>query len=624
MTFIKLQQLQRVPPQRKRNYNKTQKLLLVPVLLLCVGVISFTSHFALSSHGFNGQFSQERILQRSLRGREDTKRKAPSKPITFQACNGFANQRLSIVFGILAGILTERDVLMPQLPLNGEQRKGSGNVHAENTQDSVLFSQFYDLGVLRQMMSKYNVRLLNHDFLFKQGEVFHAECSSKSVFECLESVQNVDKIVNIGCGFPSNLISPVTVLEHQHVLDDILQSLVPVKKYQKEIDRALKVIKEWQSGKRGFNFLHLRVEEDWVEHCEVWTKIPDGVIRDNCMGDLAEIGTVLEGMIEDTAVPLIVSHSTNVHNDTFQTAMQSIVKSNFNIISNQDLQLDTHFREVSALIDYYLALQANQFIGNSVSSFSALLILERRSMYKWASYYNKGNIPMIDFLPLYKVPWILVDECSDEKFFNSQVLPTLIQGMMVGRLDAYLFCYTNQPISKSIIEAAESNFVTVIQYQDIVNLMISYGIELNRFEFYYQVVMILQLRQYNYAILTDTNVWFERQIKLSLFGLPLPKFQIDYNLGGEEKARVKLINTQYIREQWFIRQLFSDHSEQGIIRDGGLSGVVKYTSDMTLDASITTEPSKPSMDKWASILNCQYKEYQLLYGPNCQNPTTAQ
>lgn len=34
-------------------------------------------------------------------------------------------------------------------------------------------------------------------------------------------------------------------------------------------------------------------------------------------------------------------------------------------------------REESALVDYYLGLNAHQFVGNSVSSFSAMIIMER-------------------------------------------------------------------------------------------------------------------------------------------------------------------------------------------------------------------------------------------------------
>lgn len=53
-------------------------------------------------------------------------------------------------------------------------------------------------------------------------------------------------------------------------------------------------------------------------------------------------------------------------------------------------------------IDYYLSLNSNQFVGNSVSTFSAMLIMERWNAGNYASYYNGGNIPLEIFLPLYK------------------------------------------------------------------------------------------------------------------------------------------------------------------------------------------------------------------------------
>jgi hypothetical protein len=53
-------------------------------------------------------------------------------------------------------------------------------------------------------------------------------------------------------------------------------------------------------------------------------------------------------------------------------------------------------------INYHLALRCEQFVGNSVSIFSALLIMERWRTGKFAMYYNGGNIPMESFMPLYR------------------------------------------------------------------------------------------------------------------------------------------------------------------------------------------------------------------------------
>lgn len=40
-------------------------------------------------------------------------------------------------------------------------------------------------------------------------------------------------------------------------------------------------------------------------------------------------------------------------------------------------------REEKALVDFYIALSARRFMGNSVSSFSALQLLERQHLGRW-------------------------------------------------------------------------------------------------------------------------------------------------------------------------------------------------------------------------------------------------
>lgn len=38
------------------------------------------------------------------------------------------------------------------------------------------------------------------------------------------------------------------------------------------------------SSTKAYNMLHLRVEHDWIAHCQRWEGIPDGVVRDNWCG----------------------------------------------------------------------------------------------------------------------------------------------------------------------------------------------------------------------------------------------------------------------------------------------------------------------------------------------------
>ena len=57
-------------------------------------------------------------------------------------------------------------------------------------------------------------------------------------------------------------------------------------------------------------------------------------------------------------------------------------------------------------MNYYVGLSANKSIGNSVATFSALMILERRLLGHYAAQYNGGNIPIAAMFPLYRAPWV--------------------------------------------------------------------------------------------------------------------------------------------------------------------------------------------------------------------------
>ncbi len=87
--------------------------------------------------------------------------------------------------------------------------------------------------------------------------------------------------------------------------------------------------------------------------------------------------------------------------------MMRLVSGGYQVVTQQYLfPTHTMSREEAACVEYYIALESSKFVGNSVSSFAAVLILERQKVGRWATYYNGGNIPMSAALPLYKLPWV--------------------------------------------------------------------------------------------------------------------------------------------------------------------------------------------------------------------------
>jgi hypothetical protein len=58
------------------------------------------------------------------------------------------------------------------------------------------------------------------------------------------------------------------------------------------------------TGSGGFTFLHLRIENDWLAHCERWEHIPDGRVRNNCLRNTWKVHKALLAKRVSTSKPV--------------------------------------------------------------------------------------------------------------------------------------------------------------------------------------------------------------------------------------------------------------------------------------------------------------------------------
>jgi hypothetical protein len=194
--------------------------------------------------------------------------------------------------------------------------------------------------------------------------------------------------------------------------------------------------------------VHHRDGKDWHDHCAKWKSIDDGIYRGNCLtlpggtfvealtdrglskdqnfiyycGDHDDIPRELEGydvvrrldllstpmnlddimQLEDTVTSMIVPRGVNKKN----------IDDNNKILVTSPQQ--NSFRDLWAWIDYVVCQSFDSFIGNSVSTFSALQIAQRQQQqqqqqhqdgsFKSVSWYNSQSIPLGDFWDIYTIP----------------------------------------------------------------------------------------------------------------------------------------------------------------------------------------------------------------------------
>lgn len=129
---------------------------------------------------------------------------------------------------------------------------------------------------------------------------------------------------------------------------------------------------------------------------------------------------------------------------TVLQVMQNLISGGYHVVTQTHLYPDKDElaflgvlgREQVACLDYYIALEADKFIGNSVSTFSAMLLLERQRQDAWSSYYNDGNIPLSVMLPMYHLPWVFTYNSWSSKY-DYMLKAAVRSGVHHGRLKPY-------------------------------------------------------------------------------------------------------------------------------------------------------------------------------------------
>ena len=155
--------------------------------------------------------------------------------------------------------------------------------------------------------------------------------------------------------------------------------------------------------------IHVRSEKDWVKHCKIYRK-------PNCMANTDRLFNVLkiEGVSQNQ--PLYIASGFSIQQMQNRSEFRSLTAGFDVITKEQILGTDPAFKALSpkkdtavlAAIDYAVCNASSTFVGNSVSTFSAMQMLSAKhqtassdpKQEKITFHYNGGNIPLEEVIPI--------------------------------------------------------------------------------------------------------------------------------------------------------------------------------------------------------------------------------
>ena len=318
------------------------------------------------------------------------------KDHTYSVCNGFANQLLSHAGNIAFAVASNRNVLIPDVfIMNGVQTSISGGPLLDVT----------------------------------PGVAAHAELSSM-----WDVTHLLDVIASLGI---TGKLVPYTAATHGHltctwishmrrsdarIVQRVLDAFVPNERLRRVVGDITGHLPSQTTC------VHHRDGADWHAHCAAWAAIADGLWRGNCL--LEEGRTLLDAVWNRmTLIPKIMNSSlpslyyvgdhapppslTEVFQVTTRAELLSLVAGGQPMRQGAaDNSVDllsplsaatcpSGFREVCAMVDFFVCGTMANFVGNSVSTWSALQIAKRATMATW---YNSRSVPLSQIWSGYLIP----------------------------------------------------------------------------------------------------------------------------------------------------------------------------------------------------------------------------
>ncbi|GIL48600.1 hypothetical protein Vafri_5079 [Volvox africanus] len=331
----------------------------------------FTENLQQLEHGL-----QRLLKNRFLPSRDDLSKLLENLPpkqqtLRFKVCNGFANQRLSVVYGVLLAQRLGRTPVLPVLMRDGVQRSDATVLaHGAN---KVSFEDVYDLTFFLYELAKAGIRMLEPHEAPRPSAYTEVSLGAlgANVSGALATTYGHLQHLSIDC--PLFKMSPGEMNQRLDepiiwaVLDALRPSHLPYL-YVETMQNAIKHLGA-VNGKPAtrYNFLHLRLENDWVEHCKRWSNIPDGVVRDNCYNNTETIDVQLRLFAFSTNVPLYVaSYWNDVEPERAKKVMGRLVDAGYRVITSNDVfpeAMKAEDREIRALVEYYVGFGASRGCG---------------------------------------------------------------------------------------------------------------------------------------------------------------------------------------------------------------------------------------------------------------------
>ena len=338
--------------------------------------------------------------------------------LSFGVCGGLINQRLALLTAMLLAHLFNMTLRLPRINLNGLQIYAAGE-RTEPFSETAPFGTLFDVDATTAALAQAGVQVTSGEAYADAEKIeFTLPALAPGVhLNATSLVQRAEELLRPQAGRRAVVqlrecaFGPLSRLtrHHPHLqrafwrLDAALVPAAGVAAAAAAIVSRLQALSRAWGGAGSFTALHMRSEADWIAHCARWDSMPAS--PGNCLTNIDAIGNVfiIEGA--DKKQPIYVATSLEEAAGASEGRLRKVrglsTLTAYRLVSKETIAADVIApfagkRELLAYIDLLVCDRASRFAGNSVSTFSAYLLMRRRhiGLQRDDFWYNGGPIPL--------------------------------------------------------------------------------------------------------------------------------------------------------------------------------------------------------------------------------------
>lgn len=309
---------------------------------------------------------------------------ASTPTLRFSVCNGFTNQRLAILYGIVLAVKTNRVAVLPDLMDDGIQFTDTDVTPTAN--DTQSFSDFYDVAHFTSSLQAAGIPLLlqsDSPPAPSYIQVSMKQLGQDPVKALTASRFSAVPHIALDCPLFKMQLSGFSP-EDEKLLWQVLQAFAPSRANEQLVRKAMDAISrvpaprqavavatsdgsahqisDGQNHMGKYNMLHLRFERDWQEHCKRWGS--NTILgRDNCMNNTEEIDQTLLLFNIPRDVPLYVgSYWKGTDPELADKILGRVRAAGYRIVQLEDIlpSVAALPREKLAMLDFGIAMGADR------------------------------------------------------------------------------------------------------------------------------------------------------------------------------------------------------------------------------------------------------------------------